>query len=177
MTTKKTKEISISNTVAHEMQEGGLIGSSIRNGSANNKPRMKLSDFFYKDKHEVGTRMPIMLPSGKDSGEWLQVRGPDCDESIKAGRAYALAYRQVTSSMKELEAKCKEMEDFTEYNTEISDKMAGLNADLAVEIVTGWSFDESFSEDVLRELLGQYSGLADAIAVHHSKSREELSVK
>lgn len=141
------------------------------------KPRMKLSDFFYKDKHEVGTRMSIMLPSGKDSGEWLQVRGPDCDESIKAGRAYALAYRQVTGDMKELQEKCKEIKDFTEYNNEISDKMADLNADLAVEIVTGWSFDEPFSEDVLRELLSQYSGLADAIAVHHSKSREELSVK
>lgn len=141
------------------------------------QPRMKLRDFFYKDKHEVGTRMPIMLPSGKDSGEWLQVRGPDCDESIKAGRAFVLAYRKIVNSLKDLEVKCQEIGDFTDYNTESNDLMADLNADLAVEIVTGWSFDEPFSEDVLRELLSQYSSLADAIAVHHSKSREELSVK
>jgi len=139
--------------------------------------KMKLSDFYFKQKHESGTKMPILLPSGEDSGEWLQVRGPDCDESIKHGRAYTLAYRQVARDLEELEAKCKEIEDFTEYNAVLSDRMIGLNIELALGVVTGWSFDEEFSQESLLGLLEQYSGLADAVAKHHADSRATLSAK
>ena len=47
---------------------------------------MRLSDFYFADKHAEGRRMAILMPSGEDSGEWLQVMGPDCDVAVRAGR-------------------------------------------------------------------------------------------
>lgn len=181
MTTKKVKEAvneSIkSGAVRDAITNSGSVSSSGSAGQAGRLKRMKLSDFYFKQKHESGTKMPILLPSGEDSGEWLQVLGPDCDESIKHGRAYTLAYRQVARELEELEAKCKEIEDFTEYNAVLSDRMIDLNIELALGVVTGWSFDEEFSQEALLGLLEQYSGLADAIAKHHADSRATLSAK
>lgn len=141
------------------------------------KPRLKLSDFYFADKHEAGTRMAIMLPNGDDSGEWLQVRGPDTDVSIKAGRAFGAAYRQVEADLKELHEKCVELKDFREWNLAMSWAAEDLNKQLAEEIVTGWSFDEPFSIEALSNLLNQFRGLAEAVAKHHTESREALSAK
>lgn len=143
------------------------------------KPRLTLRDFYFADKHEKGSRMAIMLPSGADSGEWLQVMGPDCDASIKAGRAYTSCYRAVMAEpeMVALDAECKAKDNWTEYNEIINWRTEELNKQLAAEIVTGWSFDEPFSKEALMELLNQYRGLAEAVAKHHADSRAELSAK
>lgn len=141
------------------------------------KPRLSLRDFYFADKHAQGTRMPILLPSGEYSGEWLQVMGPDCDAAIKAGRAYTSAYRAIQSELSELDAQCKEKNDWTAYNEQIGWRTEELNKQLAAEIVTGWSFDDEFSKDSLASLLEQYRGLAEAIAKHHTDSRAELSAK
>ena len=69
---------------------------------------MKLSDFYFAEKHQKGTVMPIPLPNGKDSGEWLQVVGPDCDAAVRAGRAYTRAVYALKDSLSELDDQCKE---------------------------------------------------------------------
>lgn len=138
---------------------------------------MKLSDFYFADRHAAGTKMPILLPSGEDSGEWLQVMGPDCDAAIMAGRAYAAAYRAHQDELAPLEAKCKAKEDWTEYNEQINYRAEDLNKQLAEEIVIGWSFSDPFSKEALRELLVQYRGLAQAVGKHHAESRAVLSAK
>lgn len=138
---------------------------------------MKLTDFYYADKHLAGTRMPILLPSGKDSGEWLQVVGPDCDVAIRAGRAYTAAVAAVDDELRPLEAECKAKEDFTRWNNERGWRVLDLNKQLAVELVTAWSFDEPFSKEAFSTLLDQYRGLAEAVCAHHTKSREALSAK
>lgn len=138
---------------------------------------MKLKDFYFADKHEAGSRMPIMLPNGEDSGEWLQVRGPDCDVSIEAGRAYTAAVRAVDASLEELEAACKAKDNYTEWNEKRNIQVESLNRDLAVELVTGWSFDEEFSREGFAELLRQYRGLAPQVATFHTRIREELNAK
>lgn len=138
---------------------------------------MNLKDFYFADRHAAGSKMPILLPSGEDSGEWLQVMGPDCDAAIQAGRAYTAAYRASQDELAPLEAKCQAKEDWTEYNEQINYRAEELNKQLAVEIVTGWSFTDPFSKDALRELVDQYRGLAQAIGKHHAESREALSVK
>ena len=138
---------------------------------------MNLKDFYFADRHAAGSKMPILLPNGEDSGEWLQVMGPDCDASIQAGRAYTAAYRAAQDELAPLEAKCKAKEDWTEYNEQINYRAEELNKQLAVEIVTGWSFTDPFSKEALRELVDQYRGLAQAIGKHHAESREALSAK
>lgn len=138
---------------------------------------MKLSDFYFADKNEAGTLMPILLPSGEDSGEWLQVIGPDCDAAIKAGRAYTTAYRRLQDSLSALDAQCKEKGDWTEYNEQLNYGVEPLNIALAGELVTAWSFDDAFSKEAVVTLLKQYRGLAEAVAKHHAASREELAKK
>lgn len=138
---------------------------------------MNLKDFYFADRHAEGSKMPILLPNGEDSGEWLQVMGPDCDAAIQAGRAYTAAYRAAQDELTPLEAKCKAKEDWTEYNEQINYRAEELNKQLAVEIVTGWSFSDAFTKDAVRELLNQYRGLAQAIGRHHTESRAALSAK
>lgn len=138
---------------------------------------MNLKDFYFADRHAEGSKMPILLPNGEDSGEWLQVMGPDCDAAIQAGRAYTAAYRAAQDELAPLEAKCKAKEDWTEYNEQINYRAEELNKQLAVEIVIDWSFSDAFTKDAVRELLDQYRGLAQAIGKHHTESRAALSVK
>lgn len=64
---------------------------------------MKLSDFYFEEKALVGKKMPILLPNGEDSGEWLNVVSPDADAAVKAGRAFIIAYRRGLARFEELE--------------------------------------------------------------------------
>lgn len=141
------------------------------------KPRLKLSDFYFADKHAAGSRMPILLPSGEDSGEWLQVRGPDCDESVKASRAYTRALFAVDDQLADLKAAAEESKNWYEYNVAKEDNTRGLNIDFISEIVMGWSLDEKFDQYNLRNLLVQFPGLIDQVTRHHAAMREELSAK
>lgn len=138
---------------------------------------MKLTDFYFADRHAEGTKMAILLPSGADSGEWLRVLGPDCDQAVKAGRAYTAAVRKVDDDLRPLEKECEAIENYAKYNDQRGYLLEDLNKELAAEIVTGWSFDDEFSKDALVALFNQYRGLAAAVAAHHVSSREELSVK
>lgn len=138
---------------------------------------MKLSDFYFADRHAEGTKMPILLPSGTDSGEWLRVLGPDCDASIKAGRAYTAAVRAIDEQLRPLEKECEAVQNYARYNDERGYLLEDLNSQLASDIVTGWSFDDEFTKDNLLTLLKQYRGLAQAVAAHHVESRAELSAK
>ena len=141
------------------------------------KTRLKLSDFYFADKHAAGSRMPILLPSGEDSGEWLQVRGPDCDESVKASRAYTRALFSVDDELAGLKAEAEESKNWYEYNVAKEDNTRGLNIDFISEIVMGWSLDETFDQENLRNLLVQFPGLIDQVTRHHAAMREELSAK
>jgi hypothetical protein len=88
---------------------------------------MQLKDFYFADRHAVGSRMAIMLPDGTDSGEWLQVRGPDCDESVQAGRAYTAALRAIDAGLEDIEAECKAKEDYTVWNERRSYLIEDIN--------------------------------------------------
>lgn len=138
---------------------------------------MNLKDFYFADRHAEGSRMPIMLPNGADSGEWLQVRGPDCDESIQAGRAYTMAVQALDDSLADIEAKCKAKDDFSEWNVRRNWGVEPLNKQFAAALVTGWSMDEPFTAEAFCALLDQFRGLAEQVSAHHIKSRDELNAK
>lgn len=138
---------------------------------------MELKDFFFADKHAAGTVMPILLPSGEDSGEWLRVIGPACDDGVRAGRDYHRAYSAIKEELAQLDAECKEKNDWTRYNAEMNWRADELNDALALAVVTGWSFDEAFSKEAFETLLKQYKGLGTMVAKHFHESQKSLSEK
>lgn len=156
--------------------EGNGI-SRANKAAVDKKPRLKLSDFYFADKHAAGSRMPILLPSGEDSGEWLQVRGPDCDESVKASRAYTRALFAVDDELAALKAKAEATKNWYEYNVAKEDATRELNIEFISEIVIAWSLDEEFIYVNLYNLLMQFPGLIDQVTRHHAAMREELSAK
>lgn len=156
---------------------GGNFEEAVNDLAKVAKPRLKLSDFYFADKHAAGSRMPILLPSGEDSGEWLQVRGPDCDESVKASRALTRAFFAVEDKISGLKAAAEESKNWYEYNVAKEDNMRGLNIDFISEIVIDWSLDENFNHENLCALLLQFPGLIDQVTRHHAAMREELSAK
>lgn len=141
------------------------------------KPKLKLSDFYFKDKHTDGTHMPILLPNGEDSGEWLVVVGPESDIGIKNARAFTAALRVMTAEHKALHDKATEEKDFTEYNLATADQLLDLKMQFAASVVIGWSLAEAFSPESLDLLLHQYVALADMIAAHHQKTNDILTAK
>lgn len=138
---------------------------------------MELKDFFYADKHAAGTVMPIPLPNGGDSGEWLRVIGPACDDGVRAGRDYARAYQAIREELAPLDKECKAKNDWTRYNAEFNWRADELNDALALAVVIGWSMDNEFSKEALMELLKQYKGLGTLVANHFHESRKSLAEK
>lgn len=141
------------------------------------KPKLKLSDFYFKDKHTDGTRMPIILPNGEDSGEWLVVVGPESDIGIKNSRAFTAALRIMTAQYKDLHEKAIIEKDFTEYNLATADELLDLQMQFAANMVKGWSLEEEFTPKALDTLLHQYKALTGMIAAHHQKTNDILTEK
>lgn len=138
---------------------------------------MELKDFFFSSKHEAGTIMPIPLPDGTDSGEWLRVVGPAGDTGVKASRSYSRAYTAIKEEMAPVDAECAAKKDWTRYNTEMNWRADELNDTLAAEIVIDWSFEEPFSKDGLENLLKEYKGLSTIVAKHFHDSKKSLMEK
>lgn len=138
---------------------------------------MQLSDFYFEDKAQIGNRMPIPLPDGTDSGEWLNVISAGADTAVKAGRAFAFKYKAAVESLKSLEAKAKKSKDFTEYNIALGEACEVLNRQLSADIVNGWSFDEPFTKEALVKLLDQYKALGTLVVDFYRTQRDELQAK
>jgi len=134
---------------------------------------MKLSDFYFEDKAQIGARMPIPLPDGTDSGEWLNIVGPEADAAIKAGRAFWFAYTVTRAELEHL----RDDGENIQYIAALNDACTDLNREYALELVNGWSFDEPFTKEALAGLLSQYRTLGNHVADFHSKQRQELQAK
>lgn len=138
---------------------------------------MNLSDFYFEDKALIGERMPIPLPNGEDSGEWLNVISPEADAAVKAGRAFLFAYNALKQELAPLREKCETSGDFTEYNLRLNDACTDLNRQLAIEVVNGWSLDDPFSKESVSVLMTQYRSLGNAVADFQSSQRKALQEK
>lgn len=138
---------------------------------------MKLSDFYYEDAAQTGDRMPIPLKDGSDSGEWLNVISPEADASVKASRAFLLAYRKAVAGLAELKGECEANGDFTEYNIRLGAVSSDLNRQMALELVNDWSLTDEFSKENLEKLLSQYLQLGDIIVKFHNEQRRKLQEK
>ncbi|KZX63182.1 hypothetical protein A3710_17185 [Stutzerimonas frequens] len=99
---------------------------------------MKPSDFFTRAKANEGERMPLSLPDGTPTDDWLQIRGVDSDEFRRAMDEFRRDRLALASIQDEIERKEK---------TEIA--QLRLNAALVI----GWSLDAEFTEAALLEFL------------------------
>ena len=99
---------------------------------------MKPSDFFTRAKANEGERMPLSLPDGTPTDEWLQIRGLDSDEFRRAMDEFRRELLALAAVKDEAERAEK---------TEVA--RLRLNAAL----VSGWSFEAEFSEASVLEFL------------------------
>jgi hypothetical protein len=99
---------------------------------------MKPSDFFTRAKANEGERMPLSLPDGTPTDEWLLIRGVDSDE-------FRLAMDEFRRELLALAA-VKDEKDRAE-------KTQGAQLKLNAALVSGWSFEAEFSEAALLEFL------------------------
>ncbi|MFP5422645.1 MAG: phage tail assembly chaperone [Gammaproteobacteria bacterium] len=109
---------------------------------------MKKEDFYTKPKADAGVKMPLTLSDGTDSGHWLMVRGTDSDAFRKARFHGARAIRDLPEKMDEW------------------DRAKGMDSvilDNLVSLVAGWSFEEPFTEEAVREFLTSAPHIADAV--------------
>ena len=109
---------------------------------------MKPSDFFTRAKANEGERMPLSLPDGTPTDEWVQIRGVDSDEF----RAALDEFRRellVLASIKDEAEKVEKTEQ----------ARLRLNAALVI----GWSLDAEFSEAALLEFLRESPYIATEV--------------
>lgn len=99
---------------------------------------MKPSDFFTRAKANEGERMPLSLPDGTPTDEWLLIRGVDSDQFRVALDDFRRELLAIASLKDE---------------TEKAEKNEQARLKLNAALVIGWSFDAEFSEAALLEFL------------------------
>lgn len=106
---------------------------------------MKPSDFFTRSKANEGEKLPLSLPDGTPTDEWLLIRGVDSDEfrdALDEHRRTILANSAI-----------KDEAERAELN-----RAAGLKLHCA--LVVGWSFDAEFTDEALKEFFKEAPHLA-----------------
>ena len=106
---------------------------------------MKPSDFFTRSKANEGERMPLSLPDGTPTDEWLLIRGIDSDEF----RAALDEHRRAVLANAAIEDEAERAE---------KNRLAGLNLHCA--LVMDWSFDAELTQDALQEFFTEAPHIA-----------------
>lgn len=109
---------------------------------------MKLTDFYTRDRANQGERMPLALPDGTPTDQYLVIRGADSD-TVRA------AIDDFRRDLLRLSA----VEDKAERTTGESQARIRLTS----AMVAGWSFDEPFTDAALAELLREAPYIADQV--------------
>lgn len=99
---------------------------------------MKPSDFFTRAKANEGERMPLSLPDGTPTDDWLQIRGVDSDE-----------FRHAMDEFRRELLVLASVKDQSERKEKTDAARLRLNAALVI----GWSLDAEFTESALLEFL------------------------
>ncbi|HZX51482.1 MAG TPA: phage tail assembly chaperone [Pseudomonas sp.] len=109
---------------------------------------MKKEDFYTKPNADKGVKMPLLTADGTDSGHWLMVRGTESDAFRKARFEGSRVIRDLPEKMGEWER---------------AKAMDGVILDNLVSLVAGWSFDEPFTDEAVREFLSSAPQVANAV--------------
>ena len=121
-------------------------------------PVYKLEDFFTKSIAEKATKMPLMYDD-KDTGCHLMVKGIDA-KSVQRARIIAqIGYADAADAIDKIECKIEQ----EEYSRSAKEK---IEIDLAVELISGWSFGKLDGKLKVIELLLENQGLAFGVIAH-----------
>jgi hypothetical protein len=99
---------------------------------------MKPSDFFTRAKANEGERMPLSLPDGTPTDEWLLIRGVDSDSFQRAMDDFRREMLALASLKDEAER---------------AEKTEAARLKLNSALVIGWSLEAEFTEAALLEFL------------------------
>lgn len=109
---------------------------------------MKPSDFYTRAKASEGERLPLSLPDGTPTDEWLLIRGVDSDEF----RAALDEHRRAILANAAIEDETEKVE---------KNRLAGVKLHCA--LIMGWSFDIECTADALEEFLREAPHLATEV--------------
>lgn len=105
-----------------------------------------MKQFYTKEAHSTPQKLPLYLPNGEASEDYLMLLGAESSEFRKAK---AQGMRKAM-----LEAKDGEL---------TQDNQDSLRVDMLISVIDSWSFDEECNDDNKRELLINAPYLCDSI--------------
>lgn len=130
---------------------------------------MKLEDLFTSA--TSNSSFPVKRADGAESGHNINLRTPGDEQAATALMRYLRLLKLIGSKFEqenaELKAECEAAQDFSEYNFKLELALSALKKAFAAELVTGWDFDNEFTDAALTAALDGFPGLAQQIIDAH----------
>jgi hypothetical protein len=107
-----------------------------------------IKQFYTRKISNEGVKMPLVLPDGTETKEWLLIRGVDSDD-FRIAEASSKRAAMELSSIKDDKERYKAIE--------------AVKIKFIAAIVAGWSFKREFTLDAVIELLTEAPQIAESI--------------
>lgn len=104
--------------------------------------------FFTREKANEGIEVPLYLPNGEKSNQWIRIRGVDSDHFRTAeadSRRKAIGIATIEDSLERAKA------------------IADAKLSLVAELVISWSFEKECTLENVKEFFRQAPQIADAV--------------
>ena len=130
---------------------------------------MNPEDFYTKPACNVAQRLPLYLPDGTDSGEWIEVYGIDSDAYDAAKKETQRQLLAVDVEISQLEKKMADRNlnnAITELQKLSDDRkriIEGRVLATRAAIVSGWSFKKECTHEAVIELMKNAPLIADEV--------------
>ena len=108
-----------------------------------------INQFFTRKKANEGRKVPLFLPDGSKSDDWLMIRGIDSD-----------AFREADDEA------CRKAFELAAIEDELDRKEAfkSQKNNLVASLVIGWSFDVECTKENVIEFLTEAPQIADQVS-------------
>lgn len=123
--------------------------------SKTNKAKFSPDDFFSRQKANDGIKLPLYLPDGSKTDEFLLVRGIDSDEFRQAESRANMDLLMLMQKDRNEKDASKKSEVATARNENKTRMISSLVAD--------WSFEAECSEENVMQLLREAPHIADEV--------------
>lgn len=104
--------------------------------------------FFTREKANEGIEVPLYLPNGEKSNQWIRIRGVDSDH-----------FRLAEADSRRQAMNIATIDDTLERAKAISDAKLALIA----ELVISWSFEQECTLENVKDFFRQAPQIADAV--------------
>ena len=116
-----------------------------------NPPLLDVSAFDVKTSSEEGIKVELSLPDGKQTANYLIVRGADSPTFRKA-------QARTNRKLLDLQKKAKQLEP-----ADFEMRRAAISRELVATLVTGWNFPTEFSYDAVCDLFEKAPQLMEQV--------------